>query len=43
MGITQQRLIDQNNAARDYEQALTQLTRLMQRFDEFAHGCAGFG
>jgi TolB-like protein len=20
-----------------------QLTRLMQRFDEFAHGCAGFG
>jgi class 3 adenylate cyclase len=19
------------------------LTRLMQRFDEFAHGCAGFG
>jgi hypothetical protein len=20
-----------------------ELTRLMQRFDEFAHGCAGFG
>jgi hypothetical protein len=22
---------------------LRQLARLMQRFDEFAHGCAGFG
>ena len=32
-----------NEVSRRTADFVRQLARLMQRFDEFAHGCAGFG